>query len=68
MLQYIIIVTLTNVPLDKKKIMLQSSNTFLDIKEHMSCVPIDHIVVTLDIVTLIGYVTRRSSNTLIDSM
>ena len=45
--------------------MLQSSNTFPDIKEHMSCVPIDQIVVTLDIVTLIGYVTRRSSNTLI---
>ena len=65
MLQYIIIVTLTNVPLDKK-IMLQSSNTFLDIKEHMFCVPIDQIVVTLDIVTLIGYVTRRSSNTLIE--
>ena len=48
--------------------MLQSSNTCLDIKEHMSCVPIDQIVVTLDIVTLIGYVTRRSSNTLIDTM
>ena len=46
--------------------MLQSSSTFLDIEEHMSCVPIDEIVVTLDIVTLMGYVTRRSSNTLIE--
>jgi hypothetical protein len=46
--------------------MLQSSNTFLDIEEHMSCVPIDQIVVPLDIVILMGYVTRRSSNTLIE--
>ena len=65
MLQYIIIVTLTNVPLDKKKSCYRVV-TLLDIKEHMSCVPIDQIVVPLDIVILMGYVTRRSSNTLIE--
>ena len=42
--------------------MLQSSNTFLDVKEHIYFVPIDHIIVTLKIRILTGYVTRRASN------
>ena len=46
--------------------MLQSSNTFQDVKEHMFHVPIDEIVVTLAIGTLTRSVTRRHSNTFID--
>ena len=41
-------------------------NTFLDIKEHMCCVPIGDTVVTSRIETLIRCVTRRPSNRFIN--
>jgi len=47
-------------------IVLLSSNTFLDVKEHISCVPFDQTVVTSAIVTLKGCVTMRPSNTFIE--
>ena len=46
--------------------MLQSSNTFLDVKEHISCVLIDQAIVILEIGTLRKCVTRGCGNTFID--
>ena len=48
--------------------MLQNCNTFLDVKEHISCVLIDQIVVTLKIGTLTRCVTRRRSNTFMGNL
>ena len=44
-------------------IVLQSSNTFLDVKKHMTCVPIGQTVVILKIVTQKRCVNSGASNT-----
>ena len=46
--------------------MLQSSNTFFDVKEHIACVLVAYTTVTLKIGTLTRCVTKGRSNTLID--
>ena len=61
----IIIVTLDKRS-NRQEIVLQCSNTFLDVKEHISCVLIDQTIVTLEIVTLIRCVTRKRSNSFND--
>ena len=65
MLQKRIIVTLNKCSIGVV-IVLLSSNTFLDVKEHISCVPFDQTVVTSAIVTLKGCVTMRPSNSFIE--
>ena len=46
--------------------MLQSSNTFFDVKEHITCVLVAQTIVTLNIGTLMRCVTRGCRNTFID--
>ena len=65
MLQKRIIVTLNKCSIGVV-IVLLSSNTFLDVKEHIYCVPFDQTIVTSAIVTLKGCVTMRPSNTFIE--
>jgi len=65
MLQKRIIVTLKKCSI-RVVIVLLSSNTFLDVKEHIYCVPFDQTIVTSAIVTLKGCVTMRPSNTFIE--
>ena len=61
MLQKMTVVTLEKCS-TRSLIVLQCSNTFWDLKEHISFVPI----VTSHIGTLTKCVTRRPSNTFID--
>ena len=46
--------------------MSQCSNTFWDLKEHISFVPIEKAIVTSHIGTLTIYVTRSPSNIFIE--